>query len=277
MGLEREIMGGAKLVFLALAASAFIGAHGQFNYSNFTTSTGMAMNGSASVTSGRLRITPVTAVNQAGSVWRSQQQEVADGFDTTFRFLIHGGFSGQGLAFVVQNQSTAALGSFGSGMGYANITKSLAVEFDTVQNVEMLDPSAPHISVQTRFTQGNSASVQNSLGFTVLSGSIRNTVQSARIWYRPGIMRVFLNGAEDPDLEVAVNLNDIGLNSGKAWVGFTAATSDNDYDIHDVLSWSYQPVWYAVDDDGGTAVPEPATGLMMGGLLLALALAKRRK
>lgn len=38
------------------------------------------------------------------------------------------------------------------GLGYAGISNTLAVEFDTYYNPEMLEPYENHVSVQTRYT-----------------------------------------------------------------------------------------------------------------------------
>ncbi len=39
------------------------------------------------------------------------------------------------------------------GLGYAGISNTLAVEFDTYYNPEMLEPYENHVSVQTRYTR----------------------------------------------------------------------------------------------------------------------------
>src|SRR5207302_1616695 len=39
-----------------------------------------------------------------------------------------------GIAFVMQNQGTAVLGSSGQGMGYQGLTPAVIIEFDTFQN-----------------------------------------------------------------------------------------------------------------------------------------------
>lgn len=47
---------------------------------------------------------------------------------------------GDGIAFVIQEQDPRALGAGGAGLGYTGIENSLAVEFDTFYNSELLEP-----------------------------------------------------------------------------------------------------------------------------------------
>ncbi len=55
-----------------------------------------------------------------------------------------------GFAFVIHNEGPNELGESGMGLGYHQINNSLAVEFDTWHNPELLDHYENHISVQTR-------------------------------------------------------------------------------------------------------------------------------
>jgi len=62
-------------------------------------------------------------------------------FTNSFEFAIDAGASnGDGLTFCMQGLSSTALGGYGEKLGYGNITKSVAVKFDTFQNAG--DPSA---------------------------------------------------------------------------------------------------------------------------------------
>jgi len=80
-------------------------------------------------------VPPQTATYQAGSAWFNTQQSITNGFSTTFRFQISnpnatsddvaGIFNADGLAFLVQNSSTTALGSSACGMGFADDTDDI--------------------------------------------------------------------------------------------------------------------------------------------------------
>ena len=98
-----------------------------------------------------LRLTENSA-NERGSVWFNTPQPVTKAWTSTFQFQLTSGGSGDGFAFVIQNSGLDAIGGFGGGMGYATrcndisspctaagsdtgITKSVAIEFDTFQNL----------------------------------------------------------------------------------------------------------------------------------------------
>src|SRR4051794_3703875 len=123
-------------------------------------------------------------INQ-GQVWFSEQVQLW-GFNTTFQFMLHGGdgtanivtveilingfIIGEGFAFVIQNDDQYATGDIGPGLGYgdqgigtAGIHSSLAIEFDTVQQIDLGDPNNNHISVHSRGAQSNSANETYSL------------------------------------------------------------------------------------------------------------------
>ena len=99
---------------------------------------------------------------------------MGEGFDTTFKFRVANpslrcdtmddaftkcrSRGADGFAFVLQNDARQALGGAGAELGYGGITNSLAVEFDTYFNPELLEPYENHVSVHTRgFRHPNSA------------------------------------------------------------------------------------------------------------------------
>ena len=115
-----------------------------------------------------LRLTP----NQqawAGAAWYNTQQPVSGPFSSTFTFQLTGanGVScgdvpcpGDGIAFVIQNSATSALGPEGCGIGFGSsafcqapygpqtgIPNSLAIEFNTFFNYGV-DPSDSSVVVQ---------------------------------------------------------------------------------------------------------------------------------
>jgi hypothetical protein len=72
---------------------------------------------------------------QAGSAWATSKIDVTKSFDTSFKVYLHHGMPGNdyadGIAFVVQSESTRALGGWGGGLGFRGIDHSVAVAFDT--------------------------------------------------------------------------------------------------------------------------------------------------
>jgi lectin family protein len=195
----------ASIWLAAFTVSAFA----DFTFPNFSDTTGLTLVGSAEVIEQRLRLTPDIG-EQAGAAWFITKQSVADGFATTFQVQI-GVDGADGFAFVIQNHDITAPGSCCGGQGYEFIPNSLAVEFDTWQNIPedfpsgLGDPNENHISVQTRGVLPNSADPLFSLGFTTaipyLSDGQPHTV---KITYTPGTLRIFVDDLVTPALVMVV-------------------------------------------------------------------------
>ena len=55
-----------------------------------------------------------------------------------------------------------------------------------------------------------------------------------------GMLRVFCNNLREPVLIVPLNLaSTLKLNGGRAYVGFTAATGEENWQAHDILNWNF--------------------------------------
>jgi hypothetical protein len=174
---------------------------------------------------------------------------------------------GDGFAVVIQNCSPTSLGTLGSGLGYAaahddaaGIPDSLAIEFDTLSLSEygatpgtfFGDPNSNHISVHSRGPEPNHADEAYSLGNATqgLPNFKDGNLHSVTISYTPGSLRVSVDCAEKPALTVALRLDSFSGKgftdasvldkTGKAWVGFTAATGGL-IETHDILSWKLEP------------------------------------
>jgi hypothetical protein len=219
-----------------------------------------------------LRLTP----NQfftAGSAWYNTQQNVTGAFSTTFTFQLGGTTAGgsgnaDGIAFLIQNSGTNALGPDGCGIGFGDdtligcapatggITNSLAVEFNTYQNGG-IDPSNSDVTIQNCAGTGpNSVDPSCSIAvtdLTLLASPINladGNVHTVTINYSgpsTTLLDVIIDGndlfpaTESKNYDgVLFNLSSIGLNGNNAWVGFTAATGGGD-DNQDILSWTFTP------------------------------------
>ena len=209
-----------------------------------------------------LRLTPNQAY-WAGSAWYKTQQPVAGAFSTTFTFELTGSNTGfgpaDGIAFVIQNSpaGTGALGPDGCGIGFgggsctpgSGIPNSLAVEFNTFQNIG-IDPSNSDVTIQNcSGTGANSVDPTCSIkvnDLTHLTSPINmadGNVHTVEITYSgPGtkLLDVILDGNDLFPGGVFFDMTTISLNSGNAWVGFTAATGGGD-DNQDILSWTFTP------------------------------------
>jgi uncharacterized repeat protein (TIGR01451 family) len=213
----------------------------------------LALNRSAGYLGGTgIRLTPNT-LGVWGSAWLIGKQQVASGFQSLFQFQMtnSGGLAdstgangGDGLAFVIQNSSLAALGVGGYGIGYDGIQNSLAIEFDTWVNDSRFFkmPDIPNeISVQTRGTAPNSADQAYSLGRVAAVPNLKDgAVHMVNIFYQPGVLEIFVDHLTTPALVVPVDLSKVlRLSGGSAWVGFTASTGSA-WSTQDILSWEFQ-------------------------------------
>ncbi len=121
-----------------------------FNFVNFTDLSNLQLNGASAGVNGRLRLTPDQPW-QAGTAFLDQALAI-DGdtdFSTQFQFQLSQGDGvggADGFTFLLQSGELDALGSAGSSLGYAGISQSLAIEFDTYKWKEL---NNNHVAVLT--------------------------------------------------------------------------------------------------------------------------------
>ena len=118
-----------------------------------------------------LQLTPDLG-NQTGSAWYNTRQVVKNGFTTNFQFQLTPAGGADGIAFVIQNAGTNAIGftsGNGGALGYgdadgdyplgdpstgAGIPNSLAIEFDVFKNdwdpaPVLVGGNVSHVAVQS--------------------------------------------------------------------------------------------------------------------------------
>ena len=107
----------------------FLSGCNSFSMNDFT------KNGNATLLSDNSTVRLTQAIgNQNGSIWNKNKVDITNDFDISTKVNLGNISNGaDGIAFVLQNQSVNA-GSVGGGLGYAGITPSFAVEFDTYYN-----------------------------------------------------------------------------------------------------------------------------------------------
>ncbi len=211
-------------------------ASGDISYTNFSSTAGLNLVGSAERNGTALRLTR-SLPSRRGAAWATQRQDVVQPFTCEFEFDVFG--LADGMAFVIQRDADNALGPDGQALGFSGITNSIAVEIDTFDNQVNGDPSGNHISVHTGGTGANSSDHGNSLGSTSLLVDLNDgVVHTMRIEYVPGTLRVTVDDVL-PSLQVAIDIGaTLNLSDGTAWVGFTAGTGGLTQS-HEVLSWTF--------------------------------------
>lgn len=236
-------------------------------FPNFMTESNLIFQNDAFVRDGRLHLSMNPPVSSSGGAFIPVKQFVRDGFDMTFQYEIFDQVNrgGDGLAFVIQNNPLLRSGNNGGNIGYAGISNSLAVEFDTLDNSQLSDPDDNHISVHTRGTLPNNEHQSYALG--TASGVGLNGVHTVRILYTPGLLKVFFDNLTAPVLTVSVNLATLfPLDFGRAWIGLTAATGV-DAEAHDILSWSVltpEPISLRITNPAPAAILTAPVSLLVG-------------
>jgi hypothetical protein len=183
------------------------------------------MNGSASFTGNDCYILTTMDAGLAGSVWYSNLITLASDFDMTFQvYLGYDDLGADGIAFVLQPNSSASLGFSGGGIGYMGISPSIIVEYDTWQND---DPYYDHIAIQRN---GDVNTNSNALAGPVWANASSDNIEDGA-WHSTQIvwdastytLTVYFDGV----LRLTYSENFVATTFGgdpKVYWGFTGAT-----------------------------------------------------
>ncbi len=206
------------------------------NYDDFFGASGLTLNGNAAIVAGKLRVTP-NLQNQKGTVFFSTPIAVNDttSFQTRFDFQLTGGLEGaDGFTFLLQNSALGAA-AIGDGLGYDGVLNSLAVEFDTFQNIGEINGN--HIAIVQNGTVVNPLSV-HAVPFDMNDGSVR----SVWIDYNGSSNQLAVYVAETnvkPEQPLTLISIDLGSLVGpQLYAGFASATGGSSNN-HDILNWHY--------------------------------------
>ena len=98
------------------------------NYgSGFSSSSGLQLNGSTTLSGTRLRLTNGQSGESSSAFYTTPVN--VQSFTTNFSFQMTDA-QADGMTFVIQNGAATSLGQGGGGLGYENIGNSVAVKFD---------------------------------------------------------------------------------------------------------------------------------------------------
>lgn len=238
---------------------------GWFFYPNMRTATNFSYLGSSSLNGNVVEINKGVFFD-VGAVWYPSSVPVRYGFISRFTYSINSRNQGDakdnsaagadGFAFVIQNWNTSAIGTLGDGIGYAGISNSLAVEFDTYNDSwnttnKWNDPNGNHVAVQSRGVAPNT-SYHNSLATLGINSKIPDLCNGGEVQidynYVPNTFRVLINKVEyivipDLDLNSILKLE----NSENAFIGFTAACA-NASENHSISNWFFCPLASKLND-----------------------------
>lgn len=224
----------------ATMAAASAPAFGQIDFSGgFGTGTGLQLNGTATIQTGRVRLTD-TVNNQTGSAFFTTKQNVAS-FTTTFQFQMPAASAppADGITFCWQNSAATAIGTGGGNLGYAGVTPSVCVKFDNYMGGG--EPSANQTGL---FADGRAPTTASGAGdlvvdLTPFNIDIRDTlVKTVVLTYDGTTLAVSITDGTDT---YAANWPiDIPAKVGAAtaWVGFTGATGGLNA-RQEIVNWSY--------------------------------------
>jgi hypothetical protein len=198
-----------------------------FNYTDFSSTAGLTLNGSAAQSGNVLRLTP-DSTDQNGSAFYNTPVNGAADFTTTFGFKIAvtDGTGAEGLAFNLTNNGPETLPTFGEFGTSPDFSVSLQT-FDT-NNTDTL----------RILYEGSLVAITDVTSLNLDNGS----AHTMTIAYTGGTVSVKIDGAASPAATAAVDLSTI---LPSTYVGFSArtGTSSNEAqafrETHDILSWSF--------------------------------------
>lgn len=248
------------------------------NYTDFSSVSGLTLNGNAAQAGNALRVTPAN-FGQSGSAFSTNTVSLASNasFSTFFQFRFTNpggahdgqGLGADGLVFVVQTVGNN-VGGAGGGIGYFGINNSVGIEFDTWNNGGGDINSSNHIGID----------VNGSVNSVVLAEVTEADMNNGDIWSAwidyngaTNLLEARLNrsGVRPAAAMLSLTRNlALDLGTTNAFVGFTSGTGAA-FANHDVLSWTLNDNFSPIGQ-----VPEPGSLVLLGtGLLLTRLMRKR--
>ncbi|KAL3694398.1 hypothetical protein R1sor_008049 [Riccia sorocarpa] len=200
-----------------------------------------------------------------GSVFYKQpvhliNRYVSAGFKSVFSFSmkpVYPSNTGDGIAFIITSHPSGtgdANGDFGFFHHGKKKRTTLAIEFDTYKNHELLDIDNNHIGVDFGETISSAAVSAHSVGITLNDGNpVTAWVEYNALLQRLEIrVRIGLSNYSRPDKPlIAIPLALKQIMEEDMWVGFSAATQFGQNQKHFIYSWSFSADYMMPDHDHG--------------------------
>lgn len=208
-----------------------------FEINNFKVhSSNIKLLGASELNGNILRLTS-SKEHQVGACWyEAEKIDLKRGFYMDFEFKIsgqdseHGG--GNGLAFVIQNQSINKLGGTGINIGFKEIPSAVAV------SIETFNGGASRDNVRLSIYDANTRTYIPYATVHEIPEVNDGNSHYARIEYLDHKLVFYLDSYIFPILTVEIDLDSlVSPEDGMAWVGFTSSTSFAKAN-HDILAWS---------------------------------------
>jgi Chitobiase/beta-hexosaminidase C-terminal domain/Legume lectin domain len=205
------------------------------NYpTGFTSSTSLSLVGGASLAASALQLTDGGNF-EARAIWYSTPVNIQR-FTTDFQFQITpaSAKASDGMTFTIQNAGLNAHGGIGGALGYQGIKSSVAVKFDTFNNV------GEGVNSTGFYTNGAAPTIP-ALDLTPSGVNLHSgDVMHAHLSYDGTTLTLLLTDTTTNatfTASQAINIPaTVGANS--AYVGFTAGTGGT-VSTQDVLNWTY--------------------------------------
>jgi len=184
--------------------------------------------GAAEETDRHYRLTH-SALNVTGAIWNQRLLNLYEPFDI-YCELFFGceDNGGEGIAFVLQNKSSDAIGTDDLGLGYLGLTPSLAIEFDNAYSeADEFEVPYDHISiVHNQLSNYHPIHVAGPVMTNYRTINVEDCEHhKTRISWDPSInlLSIYVDGQKRLNHTIDI-ANDIFQGSQQVFWGFTAAT-----------------------------------------------------
>jgi hypothetical protein len=247
------------------------------SYPNFSSTAGLTLLDNAGTVGTVMRLSPSSgATFNRGGFNVTNPLYLLNGFTADFDFEIsdptNGG--GDGFAFVIHPDGPRTIGDGASGLGFARIDRSVAVEFNDWKPWWSGEPNDNYVAIQsTTLLNGTLPNSPYDPSLAWASPDFRlidGGVHFVRVQYTPGILDVYLDSLAAPFISAPVDLANplLDFPGGMAWLGFTSGI---DLDPGGPTA-NYDIVSFSVT----TGTPEPSTATVVAAGLVVLAGLLRR-